>query len=55
VSSTQVTLSLPEHVPVGSLVTVWAGRPAQREARVLAVAVRENGGPLDDHLLLSLE
>lgn len=55
VSSTQVTLPLPEHVPLGSLVTVWPGGTAQREARVLAVARNPHTGPLDAHLILHLE
>lgn len=55
VSSSQVSLPLPEHVPVGSLVTVWPGLPQQREARVLASALNPNEPPLDAYLLLSLE
>lgn len=55
VSSTQVTLPLPENVPLGSLVTVWPGMPQEREARVLAAALNPNDPPLDDYLLLSLE
>ena len=55
VSSTRVTLPLPEHVPLGSLVTVWAGQPYEREAKVLAAAVNANEPPLDAFLLLSLE
>ena len=38
VSSTQVSLPLPEQVPLGSLVTVWAGTAREREAVVLASA-----------------
>ena len=55
VSSTRVTLALPEHVPLGSLVTVWPGEPYQREAEVLAAAVNPNGPPLDAYLLLRLK
>lgn len=55
VSSTRVTLALPEHVPLGSLVTVWPGQPYQREARVLSAAVNPHDPPLDAHLLLRLE
>ncbi|WHP18834.1 hypothetical protein [Cellulomonas sp. ES6] len=55
VSSTRVTLALPEHVPLGSLVTVWPGQPYEREARVLSAAVSPNDPPLDAHLLLRLE
>lgn len=55
VSTSQVSLPLPEHVPVGSLVTVWPGLPQQREARVLAAALNPNEPPLDSYLLLSLE
>lgn len=55
VSSAQVTIPLPEDVPLGSLVTVWPGTPRQREARVLASAANPNDPPLDAYLLLSLE
>lgn len=54
VSSTRVTLPLPEHVPLGSLVTVWPGQPYEREAEVLSVAVNPNAAPLDAYLLLRL-
>jgi len=55
VSNTQVTIALPEDVPLGSLVTVWPGEQRQREARVLAAAANPNDPPLDAYLLLSLE
>ena len=55
VSSTRVTLPLPQHVPLGSLVTVWPGTPQEREARVLAASLNPNDPPLDAYLLLSLE
>ena len=56
VSSTQVTVPLAADVPLESLVTVWAGPPAQREARVLAVARDDNRDtPLDSFLVLYLE
>lgn len=55
VSSTQVTIPLPDDVPLGSLVTVWPGTPRQREAVVLAAAANPNDPPLDAYLLLSLE
>lgn len=55
VSKTQVTVPLPEHVPLDSLVTVWPGLPQERTARVLSVALNPNDPPLDDFLLLSLE
>ena len=55
VSSTQVTLPLPEHVPLASLVTVWPGEPRERQARVLSASANPNDPPLDDYLLLSLE
>lgn len=55
VSSTRVTLALPEHVPLGSLVTVWPGQPYERQARVLTAAVNANEPPLDTFLLLRLE
>lgn len=55
VSSTRVTLPLPEYVPLGSLVTVWQGEPHEREARVLTAAVNPNDAPLDSYLVLRLE
>ena len=55
VSSTRVTLPLPQHVPLGSLVTVWPGMPQEREARVLAASLNPSDPPLDAYLLLSLE
>ena len=55
VSSTRVTVPLPQHVPLGSLVTVWPGGPSERTARVLAVAANPNGDPLDAYVVLSLE
>jgi hypothetical protein len=55
ISSTRVTLALPEHVPLGSLVTVWPGQPYEREARALSTAVNPHDPPLDAHLLLRLE
>ena len=55
VSSTTVTVPLPENIPAGSLVTVWPGTPAAREAEVLVVARAENDPPLDSFLVLSLK
>lgn len=56
VSSTQVTVPLDTHVPVGSLVTVWPGTSRQRESVVLAVAADDNtDSDLDSFLVLSLE
>lgn len=55
VSSTQVTVKVAANVPVGSLVTVWAGKAGEREAQVLAVGRNENPDDLDDFLVLSLE
>lgn len=55
VSSAQVTLPLPEHVPLGSLVTVWPGTPAERQSTVLAVDRHENAPPLDSFVVLSLK
>ena len=55
VSSTRVTVPLPQHVPLGSLVTVWSGMPRERTALVLAVAANENADLLDSYLVLSLE
>jgi hypothetical protein len=56
VSSSQVSVPIGEHVPVGSLVTVWPGSPREREAEVLAVAANENGDfDLDSFVVLSLK
>lgn len=56
VSSTRVTVPLDASVPVGSLVTVWRGTSAQREAEVLAVGRDDNGdSDLDSHLVLRLK
>lgn len=55
VSTAQVSLPLPEHVPVGSLVTVWPGLAQEREARVVAASLNPNDPPLDAFLLLFLE
>lgn len=55
VSSSSVTVPISEHVPVGSLVTVWPGTSREREAEVLAVGANENGDDdLDSFLILSL-
>lgn len=54
-SKTNVTVPLPEHVPLNSLVTVWPGLPQERTARVLASSLNPNESPLDAFLLLSLE
>lgn len=55
VSSTIVTVHLGEHVPAGSLVTVWPGTANERDATVLAVGRDENDPPLPSHQILSLE
>lgn len=55
VSSTMVTVPLPETIRPGALVTLWPGTPQQREAEVLSVQRDENGGPLDSFLVLYLE
>lgn len=55
VSNTQVTVPLSAAVPVGSMVTVWAGRVGARRARVIAVQRDENPPPLPSHLILSLQ
>ena len=56
VSSSSVTVPISEHVPVGSLVTVWPGTGRAREAEVLAVGANENGvDDLDSFLVLSLK
>jgi hypothetical protein len=54
VSRTQVTVALPEDVPLGSLVTVWTGSPRERQAQVLSVESNPNDPPLDAYLVLSL-
>lgn len=54
VSSSSVTVPIGEHVPVGSLVTVWPGTSREREAEVLAVSVDDNVDDLDSFLVLSL-
>lgn len=55
VSSTMVTVPLPETIRPGTLVTLWPGTPQEREAEVLSVQRDENGGPLDSFLVLYLE
>lgn len=55
VSSTNVTVELPQHVPLGSLVTVWPGGASEREAEVLAVERDENAAPLPSYLILKLK
>lgn len=42
VSSSQVTVPLGSNVPLQSLVTIWAGTPAEREAEVLQVGRDDN-------------
>lgn len=48
VSSSQVTVPLGSNVPLGSLVTVWAGTPSEREATVLQVGRDDNTDTLLD-------
>jgi hypothetical protein len=55
VSSSSVTVPDTEHVPVGSLVTVWPGKARGREAEVLAVRTDENEDDLDSFLVLYLK
>lgn len=55
VSSSRVTLALPQVVPVGSKVTLWPGTENERTSLVLAVAREENAPPLAAFLVLSLE
>ena len=55
VSSTRVTVPIDADVPIGSLVTVWAGRPNAREAEVLQVGIDENAPPLPSQLVLWLK
>jgi len=55
VSSSQVTVPLGSNVPLGSLVTVWAGTPRERTAQVLQVGTDDNtDSPLDDFEVLYL-
>lgn len=54
VSSSQVTIAATEHVPLGSLVTVWPGTAGEREATVLAVGRNENDVDMDSFVVLSL-
>lgn len=37
-STSQVTVNFDEEIPIGSLVTVWAGSPSAREATVVAIS-----------------
>lgn len=53
-SSTQVTVPATENIALGSLVTVWPGKPGEREATVLAVARAENDDDLDSFVVLAL-
>ncbi|WP_417555595.1 hypothetical protein [Microbacterium sp.] len=56
VSSSRVTVPLDANVPIGSLVTVWPGKPgAEREAEVLQVGRDENPPPLPSHQILWLK
>lgn len=56
VSSTQVTVALDVVAPVESLVTVWPGTSAEREAQVLSVARDDNRDvDLDSFQTLSLQ
>jgi len=54
VSSSQVTIPSTEYVPLGSLVTVWPGTSAAREATVLAIGRNENDVDMDSFVVLSL-
>lgn len=55
VSSSQVTVPLGSNVPLGSLVTVWAGTPRERTAQVLQVGTDDNTDSLlDDFEVLYL-
>lgn len=42
VSSTKVFLDVENWVPAGSLVTVWAGQPQERTAKVITAATFQN-------------
>lgn len=55
VSTSQVTVSLGTVAPIGSLVTVWAGTPAERESTVVQVGRDENDPPLPSHQILYLK
>lgn len=54
VSSTQVVLDPEHHVPEGSLVTVWRGRPRQRTATLISEGYAEFP-QLPAHTFLALE
>jgi hypothetical protein len=54
-STGRVTVPIDTDAPLGSEVTVWPGRAAERTATVLVVSREENGAPLGDQLVLSLE
>lgn len=55
VSNTRVTVPIEANVPIGSMVTVWPGGTAEREAEVLQVGRDENDPPLPSHLVLYLK
>lgn len=54
-SSGSVTVPIDTVAPLGSEITVWPGKPYERTATVLVVSRQENGPPLSDQLVLSLE
>ncbi|MDF2554132.1 MAG: hypothetical protein K0R60_27 [Microbacterium sp.] len=55
VSSARVTVPITQDVPLGSEVTLWPGRAAERRSTVIAISREENGEPLGSQLVLSLE
>lgn len=55
VSSARVTVPLDTVAPLGSEITLWPGRPAERTAAVIAISREENGDDLPSQLVLSLE
>lgn len=54
VSNSRVTVPLATNVAPGALVTVWPGKPAERNAEVIRVGRDENAAPLPSHLILWL-
>lgn len=55
VSSARVTVALDTVAPLGSEVTIWPGRPAERTAAVIATSHEDNGDGLPSQLVLTLQ
>lgn len=54
-SSARVTVALETIAPLGSEVTIWPGRPAERTAAVIATSYEDNGDDLPSQLVLTLQ